>query len=82
MNDNILRADEDAKWRADGERHGWEILPASWPLRLPVIRFFRWAWLDYRTHANAAHWAAVGIGVGGPNQRDLWVLYAIRRGWA
>ncbi|KTS09766.1 hypothetical protein SB2_11985 [Methylobacterium radiotolerans] len=82
MHDAIIQMDEDNAWRRDGERHGWTLPPkAAWPLRLPIIRAFRAAWLDYRVHKAASDWASAGIGVGGPNQRDLWILYAIARGW-
>lgn len=74
--------EDERTWRKDAERYGWALPPkAAWPLRLPIIRTIRWAWLDYRVHKAAANWAAVGIGVGGPNQRDLWILYAVARGW-
>jgi hypothetical protein len=69
-------------WREEQARHGWQLPPpAAWPLRLPIIRNIRGAWLHYRVEKFAGAWASVGIGIGGPNQYDLWVVYAVKRGW-
>lgn len=82
MYDELIQEDDDRAWRKDGERNGWVLPPkAVWPLRLPVIRLFRVAWHDFRAHQTAERWAAAGIGIGGPNPYDRWVLYAISRGW-
>ncbi|TXN22083.1 hypothetical protein [Methylobacterium sp. WL19] len=82
MTDETLRNDDDAAWRADGDRNGW-FLPnkAAWPLRLPIVRWLRASLADYRIHRAASQWASAGVGLGPPNQRDLWVIYAISRGW-
>lgn len=69
-------------WREAAERNGWHLgPPAAWPLRLWGIRHVRHAWLAWQVHRCANEYGSVGIGLGCPNQRDLWVLYAIYRGW-
>ena len=78
----MTRQEQDDLWRRDGYEHGWVFVPAAWPLRLPVIRWFRFARAKWRVDSHATSWASVGIGVGGPNPRDKWLLYAIYRGWA
>jgi len=72
----------DAKWREARGENGWSLEPAAWPWRLPVIRWFRFAFYSWRVHNHAHAWASVGVGIGGPNQYDRWWLYAIYRGWA
>lgn len=82
MYDELIREDDDRAWRRDGEANGWTLPPkAAWPLRLPIIRLIRAAWLEDRACKAASEWATVGIGVGGPNPRDRWVIYAVSRGW-
>ena len=82
MNDAILQQDEDAAWRADGEANGWILpKPAIWPLRLWGFRHIRVIWLDHRVHRWASVMGSVGMGIGQPTQRDLWVLYAVQRGF-
>jgi hypothetical protein len=82
----VARLDEinsgDAVWHADAERHGWS-LPTKAPaiLRISGIRWMRFVLHSIRVHRAAANWASVGIGIGGPNQYDRWVLWAIYRGW-
>lgn len=73
---------DDALWHADAEQNGW-VLPAkaAWLLRLPIIRWFRATYHTIRVHYFAGVWASAGVGLGPPNQRDLWVIYAISRGW-
>lgn len=74
--------DSDALWRKQANENGWT-LPPSAPamLRVPVVRWLRFAVASIRVHHRAAQWAKLGVGVGGPNQYDRWVLWAIYRGW-
>ncbi len=82
MYDELIQEDDDRAWRKDGERNGWTLPPkAPWPLRLRFIRSFRAGWLRYRAEQAAQQWSSVGIGVGGVNPYDHWVLYAVHRGW-
>lgn len=82
MYDELIREDDDRAWRRDGEANGWTLpSKAAWPLRLPIIRLIRAAWLEDRACKAASEWATIGIGVGGPNPRDRWVIYAVSRGW-
>ena len=48
--------------------------------RLPVIRFIRYLYFSLRVRIFAYQCAMVGLGMGTPNQSDLDVLDAIRRG--
>lgn len=69
-------------WREDKERYGWTLpRPAAWPLRLPVVRNIRCAWLSVKAERFAMGWNSLGIGIGWIPQYDRWVLYAISRGW-
>lgn len=82
MYHELIQEDEDRAWRKDGEANGWTLPPkAAWPLRLWGVRFIRAMILDYRVHKLAGQFAQVGIGLGPPNQRDIWIIYAIARGW-
>lgn len=75
-------SEDDRLWNEDRERNGWTLpFKASWPLRLPVVRIFRAMYHDFRMQSFVEQWAMTGVGLGVPNQYDLWVLYAIRRGW-
>lgn len=74
--------DDDVRWACDKKKNGWGLPAVAWPYRLWGIRHLRFYWHSYRTHRAASQWAAIGIGVGGPNPYDLWRLYAIFRGWA
>lgn len=78
-----IKTDDDFRWLADAEANGWVLgRKAAWPFRLWGIRFVRGGWLAWRVRRAAAEWGSVGLGFGQPNQRDLWVIYAIHRGWA
>jgi len=69
-------------WRDDKRANGWKLPPPAHTFfRLPIIRNIRGAWAHYRVERHAAAWSSIGIGIGGPNQYDLWVVYAIKRGW-
>ncbi len=74
--------ESEVRWKKDKERYKWE-LPRKAPFlfRLPIMRWLRGAIYAWRIQKWAGSWASVGIGFGEPNQYDLWVLYAIRRGW-
>lgn len=72
----------DEMWHEDRMRYGWVLpRPAAWPLRLPVVRWFRAMYHDAKSAQWAAGWNSVGIGFGGPPQYDRWVVYAMYRGW-
>ncbi len=74
--------DSDIRWQRDKDEHGWQLPPrASWPLRLPIIRNIRGAWIMSRAEKYAFGFASMGIGIGGVSQYDRWVIYAIFRGW-
>jgi hypothetical protein len=77
-------AEADALWLKDRDENGWSLdgHKAVWPFRLWGIRHIRWLYLMNKVEGQAANFASIGIGFGRPNQSDLWVLYAIRRGWA
>ena len=72
----------DEIWRRDGDRNGRQ-LPSPAPLffRLMGIRLARAAFLETRARHQAARLKAQGIGLGIPNQRELWVIYGVARGW-
>jgi hypothetical protein len=72
----------DISWSADKKLHGWTLPQTARLLKLWGIRHIRWMWLTNQVYQAADRWAAMGIGFGGPNQYDRWVLYAIFRGWA
>lgn len=62
-------------WKADEVREDWKLpKKAFFLLRLPIVRRFRAAFHESRVYRQAINWLC-------PNQYDLWVLYAIRRGW-
>lgn len=70
------------KWKEDQEKYNWTLPPKEFViLRLPIIRYFRWFVLNWRVYRAAEQWRSCGIGLGIPNQYDLWVLYAIAKGW-
>lgn len=78
----MRQAQEDLAWQRDGDAHEWVLPPkAAWPLRLWGVRFIRAMVLDYRVHKLAGQFAQAGIGLGPPNQRDIWIIYAVARGW-
>jgi|VirMetMinimDraft_7_1064189.scaffolds.fasta_scaffold00089_11 hypothetical protein len=82
MNDNVLAADEDAMWREDGERNGWTIRPAPWPLRLWGVRHIRYFVHAWNAESAALDWLHAGIGTGQLHPRDAWMLHAILKGYA
>ena len=69
-------ARSDRLWREDAERHGWRLSPTAWPLRLWGVRHIRHCWHAWWLARHVDAMRSVGLGIG-PNQRDLWVLYAI-----
>jgi hypothetical protein len=74
--------EDERNWYRDKLERGWELPnPALWPFRLPVIRTVRGTWHAWRVRRAARMFGEIGIGFGVPNQRDLWVIYAIHRGW-
>lgn len=82
----MSRADEiwgsDLLWHEEKHANGWRLPGAApWVLRLPGIRWLRFVIVSWRVYRAAAMWSSVGIGMGGPNQYDRWVLWAIYRGW-
>lgn len=78
--DTKMKSEE--RWKADKVRYGWELPPpAAWPLRLWGIRHFRAGFVQGMAERWAESWNRAGIGFGGISQYDLWVIYAIKRGW-
>lgn len=74
--------ESEALWHKDQGKHGWVLPPAApLALRLPIVRHIRCAWHTYRAERTAYAFSSIGIGIGGINQYDRWVLYAIARGW-
>jgi hypothetical protein len=66
---------DEQEWRDEGRRRGWPApIRRQWYRRLPVIRHVAALNTSWRVHAHAARWASYGVGVGGPNPYDLWVL--------
>ena len=66
-------------WREMKKDEGWELPEkASWPLRLPIIRHIRFAYLVMRVARHYQFYGSLGLFSTG---YDEWVLYAIRRGW-
>lgn len=82
MSDEIIQANEDQAWRDDGERNGWALKPVALIWRVWGVRHARCAWHEWRATRTVRKLASAGIGWGVLNQRDVWVLYAIWRGWA
>lgn len=73
---------DEAFWRQEGERHGWDVPERRpWYGRLPVIRHIGALVLSWKVHTYAGGWAEVGIGVGGPHPRDLWVVEGAYNGY-
>lgn len=78
----MTKTESDKLWQADKKRNGWVLpQPAAWPLRLWGIRNVRAFVLAVRADRHARQWKAMGIGFGGIQQYDLWVIYAIAHGW-
>jgi hypothetical protein len=69
----------DERWEKDKALCKWELPPpAAWPLRLPVIRWFRATWVTIQVERHYAY----GMGsIGLRSGYDEWVVYAIARGW-
>jgi len=80
--EQLTQRDFDVAWRQDGERSGWQ-LPPSGPffLQFAGVRHVRAMLYERRIHKEARRLKAQGIGFGKPPQRELWILYAIIRGW-
>ena len=76
------QADFDAAWRQDGERNGWQLPPSGlFVLQFAGIRHVRAALYERAIHNEARRMKVQGVGFGKPPQRELWILYAIYRGW-
>lgn len=82
MSNKITQLDIDEIWRTDGERNGWQ-LPSSVPVFFTLlgVRHVRAAYHEKRARNRASRLKKQGIGLGVPPQRELWVVYAIARGW-
>lgn len=77
-----LIEEADKRWAKDKAENGWTGPDPKGRLwRLPAIRHCRWFFLADRVYSRAEKFAKYGIGFGGPNQYDLWILYGIYRGW-
>jgi hypothetical protein len=69
-------------WRIEGRDHGYTAPDRRvWWKRLPLIRHICAVWLSWQVHNYAGAWAEVGIGVGGPNPHDLWVVEGAWHGY-
>lgn len=73
---------DDFKWREDAQEYGWTLPPILFVWKLWGIRHVRALYHSWRVDRVTAEWAGVGIGMAQPAPRDLWMLYAIYRGWA
>ena len=73
-----------AGWHVDAATYGWSLdhIRAPWPWRVWGVRHIRYWWHVWHAANHAGAWARVGVGLGGVSAYDVWVLYAIRRGWA
>jgi hypothetical protein len=74
------RENSERIWREVAEENGWIMPTAPWWKRLPVIRRFRAAYHSYRAESWANAWGSCGVGVGGVNPYDRWVIYGIAAG--
>ena len=82
MPQSMTQTDIDEIWRIEGERNVWTLpTPAPILLRLRGIRLVRAAYLEKRSRMRAIRLKKQGIGLGIPPQRELWIVYAIARGW-
>jgi hypothetical protein len=83
MSNETTQEDIDEIWRKDGEVHGWQLPPpAHGYLRsILIVRLIRAAFLEKRARNKAVALKKQGIGLGTPPQQELWVIYAISRGW-
>lgn len=75
-------AKNDQLWSEEKAEHRWSLPPAA-PLilRLPGIRQIRFMIVGLKIQREVRKWAAAGIGMGVPNEYDMWVLWGIYRGW-
>lgn len=65
----------DALWEIDRVRKGWVLPTSAHPIaKLPIIRWFRFAFHQVRVIAHQELWGGV------PSGYDEWVLWAILRG--
>lgn len=76
----MLDPDSEAYWREQQIENGWVMPSAPWWKRLPIIRRFRAAWAEYQAERWAAAWGGAGVGIGGVNPYDRWVIYGIATG--
>lgn len=67
-------------WHEEQQEYGWVMPRAPWWKRTLIVRRIRAAWHTMRAEQHAAAWGSVGIGIGGVNQYDRWVLYGIATG--
>ena len=75
----LVDFESDRRWFADEREWKWKLPPpAPWPLRLPIVRAVRAAWLSFRGDRHFAEYRTAGMARGG---YDDWVLYAIALGW-
>ena len=82
MSNEITQSDIDEIWRKDGERNGWRLpSPAPEFFMMLGVRHVRAAYHEKRARNRAILLKKQGIGLGIPSQHELWVVYAIARGW-
>ena len=75
----MSRKSQDQLFREQQKDYGWKLPPkAALPLRLPIVRHIRGAWLFWHVLKHEDHWRSVGAIPGG---YDRWVIHAIYRGW-
>lgn len=77
-----MSKEDDVRWLEEKQENGWEV-PFKAPIifRLPVIRYFRFLYHNIKLHLHVRQYQSLGVGWGGPQRYDEWVVYAIARGW-
>lgn len=66
-------------WEERGRRFGWTApRPATFWLRLPLVRHIRTIWHRIGVARHEAAWASVGMASSG---YDHWMLFGMWRGW-
>jgi hypothetical protein len=79
---NVEPPEPEVAWKREGEAAGYKAPDRrAWWRRLPLIRHIAAVWLSWQVHSYAGAWAEVGIGVGGPNEYDLWVVEGAWHGY-
>ena len=67
------------QWIAYGAKWEWvPPPPARLIWRFPVIRYFRWFFLNLAVARHSKFWVSIGYI---PTGYDNWVLYGVSKGW-